>query len=668
MAKFTWLLMFFLILSTCSIFSEPVRGENPFTEALENAQIAYKRGELAASTLLLKYALEKDPTATRVYIDLANIYLEMGDFNEAREVLQKGLEEADQVDRIKGELVRLEVVSERGFFDPDELEAAEIRDFFFYRGLHYQQEGQWEKSIEDLKKAIEYDRHLIAAYYFLGLAYIELEEWENAESILEAGIRRDTSFTGINFLLGHLAFRREDYHSAYNYYLRTPANLRDSTVRERISLIQSLLPEPPDKPDYERRKEPVDFQKVEPVIDENIPLLRVALLTQGLQVSFQAGAPFSISDMDGQELHRGQEKTTYIMEYAQGVFYLTNLEGEELFSTREKHRLDIEDQHTTLHIFDVEYGEGYFWAGREDRQYRGAFIFEPRDASRFYLINEVNVEEYLYSVIPSEMPASWPMEALKAQTVAARSYTLNRYYRNPSANYHLVASVLNAAYNGTYWEHERSTEAVDATRGLIATYRGLAIDAVYSSNSGGFTEDGSLVWGGDVSYLKGQAIFPDHYELDLLPSGLSDWVKERPPSFSRAENFGSATSYRWTRVLLPQEPPVASRVGPITNIIPQERGNSGFVKTVLVQGEQGEEIISGDRIRGQLGGLKSNVFMVEPLFNDQGKPEFFLIWGGGWGHGVGLDQTASAQMAADGIDHADIIKLFYQGVDLEQRY
>ncbi len=668
MAKFNLALIVFLVFSGITLLSEPTLGEDAFTEAINNAQIAYKRGELAACTLLLDYALKKDPSATRVYIDLANVFREKGNITEARSVLEAGLEKAEDTDRIKAELVRLEVISERGGIPPGEIETVEFRDFLFYRGLHYHQEQQWEKSISDLEKALEFDPNLIAAYYFLGLAHYEMENWEAAERILESGLRRDTSFTGINLLLGHLAFRRDDYHSAYNYYLRTPANLRSALVRERIGFIQDLLPEPPDKPDFERREEPVHFERVEPVVDENIPVLRVALLTQGLQVSFQAGADFSISNMEGEELFRGEEKTTYIVDYNGGRFSLSNLEGEELFFTGEKHRLDLHDSHTTLHIFDVEYGEGYFWAGREDRKYRGAFIFEPRDENSFYFINEVNVEEYLYSVIPSEMPASWPMEALKAQTIAARSYTLNRYYRNTGARFHLVASVMNAAYNGTYWEHERTTRAVDETRGLIATYRGLAIDAVYSSNSGGFTEDGKLVWGGDVPYLQGQAIFPDHYELDLLPSGLSEWLRERPPSYSRAENFGSATSYRWTRVLLPQEPPVASRVGPITEIIPLERGASGFVKTVLVRGKEGEEEISGDRIRSQLGGLKSNVFMVEPLLNEQGTPQFFLIWGGGWGHGVGLDQTASAQMAADGLNHSEIIKLFYQGVDLEQRY
>ena len=266
------------------------------------------------------------------------------------------------------------------------------------------------------------------------------------------------------------------------------------------------------------------------------------------------------------------------------------------------------------------------------------------------------------------MPASWPMEALKAQAIAARSYTMNRYYRNPDSTYHLVASVINAAYNGVNWENERSQEAVDSTRGIIATHGGRAIDAVYSANSGGYTEDSSLVWGGEVPYLQGQPVFPEYFELDLLPAGMAEWLRERPPSFSRAENYGSATSYRWTRVLLPEEPPVASRVGPISEIVPQERGKSGFVKSVLVRGKRGEEILSGDRIRSQLGGLKSNLFMVEPVFGDDNKPQYFLFWGGGWGHGVGLDQTAAAQMAADGFSHSEIIKTFYQGVDLEKRY
>ena len=109
----------------------------------------------------------------------------------------------------------------------------------------------------------------------------------------------------------------------------------------------------------------------------------------------------------------------------------------------------------------------------------------------------------MISVVPSEIYASWPEEALKAQAVAERSYTLNNLGRHSSDGYDLCSSVHCAAYNGIISEHQRTTEAVLETQGETAVYEGRIIEAVFSSNSGGYTERSDQIWSADLPYLRG---------------------------------------------------------------------------------------------------------------------------------------------------------------------
>ncbi len=286
----------------------------------------------------------------------------------------------------------------------------------------------------------------------------------------------------------------------------------------------------------------------------------------------------------------------------------------------------------------------------------------------FQFINEVNIEEYLLSTVPSEMPASWPLEALKAQAVAARSYTLLKLQNNRNAEYHVVESVLNAVYKGVSWENSRSSKAVMDTTGIVATYNNQIIDAVFSSNSGGHTEDASFVWGGDVPYLQAKNVGTLNRVFPQTPYYFDQWIRNWEPAYSFSERYGGASGYRWTRILLPTEPPVVSQVGRILEIEPQGRGTGGSINAVRILGENGEVVIKGDYIRGQLGDLKSNRFIIEPFYMGDAQPAFFMIWGGGWGHGVGLDQTAAAEMAYLGFPYDAILKHFYEGIALQKIY
>ena len=322
-------------------------------------------------------------------------------------------------------------------------------------------------------------------------------------------------------------------------------------------------------------------------------------------------------------------------------------------------------RHTTI-IFDLAYGHGQFNAGREDRAYRGAIELwlPPDDPAGFNVINVLPVEEYLYSVVPSEMPAFWPRAALEAQAVAARSYTLHPRTRFHNRGYALQSSVLSAYYRGVTGEHPATTAAVNATAGTLLFDGNRILDAVYSANSGGYTESSASVWGSVTALVGVSDLLLPPLDGQRSPAELYEWLREPPHSYSGAAPYAAPSAYRWQLVVPHQE--IARRleaagqgVGRVVAIHPMQRGLSGRVERVRVRGTTGETVVQRDFIRSRLGGLRSNLFVVAPRHDAQSAVTHFVFEGAGWGHGVGLCQTGAAGMAAAGFDAAAILAHYY---------
>lgn len=168
-------------------------------------------------------------------------------------------------------------------------------------------------------------------------------------------------------------------------------------------------------------------------------------------------------------------------------------------------------------------GEGFITlAERFNRSYRGGFELSAL-GGKMAVVNELPFEQYLYSVVAIEMYTSWPIEALKAQAVAARSYVLNKGYGFQIA--HVVDTTLSQAYQGVGVERPSTTEAVEATKGVVALHNGKVIEAIYSSSGGGMTADASEAWNNSVAYLQPVAS-PD----EISESGLKSWYQVSLPS------------------------------------------------------------------------------------------------------------------------------------------
>ena len=267
-------------------------------------------------------------------------------------------------------------------------------------------------------------------------------------------------------------------------------------------------------------------------------------------------------------------------------------------------------------------------------------------------IEEVNLDEYLYGVVSAEMPANYETEALKAQAVVARTYTIYQMRHNSNKhenadicdNYACCQAWISKEDRISKWNGEEAEsnwnkieEAVNSTTGKIVTYNGEPINAFFHSNSGGVTESSVNIWGGiDYPYLKSvETAGEDGYkqytsQVEISKQDLVNRLKEK---------------YQDCEIDYSQE-----------NCIQiLEYTSSGRVKTIKF----GNKEIAGTEARSILG-LKSTNF----TFSINGDIVTFSVTG--YGHGVGMSQTGADSMAKSGANYEEIIKHFYTNVEITE--
>lgn len=549
----------------------------------------------------------------------------------------------------------------------ESLSLASNREAYYYLGLSLREGGDYNGSHRSLQEALAIDPTFALAYYQLALLYDYLEMIEEAIEYYLLSLRYDSSMTEIHTLLGERYLELGDFHLAYQRFQRAVIVNPNSLNKARLQEMEDRFPNFAKKDDKEEqrndlgeiqwiRSKPAPFQ-------EGAPIVRVMLLEEVEALNIMMSGPFLIRDGQGGEvLGQGEGETIWEVRRAPHgyIFAQENKEIPFLSSIY----LEMKDERVSFLLFHVLYGHGQFWAGVENRQYRGDLELLIKERG-IMAINHLHVEEYLYSVVPSEMPSSWPMEALKAQAVAARSYTLRRL---GEGEYDLCSTVLSAVYRGLIAEHPRSREAVDATKGEVLLHNGTIIDAVYSSNAGGHTESSASIWGGERAYL--QPVSTDHSpkEPPLSPGELRAWLKEGPPSYSYYPPYSAPNLYRWVRSFQAKKLEEIYSIGRIYDITILSRGEGGSVLSLALKGEEGEVILKGSSIRPAFQNLRSSRFFVERIYDDLGHLKELLFYGGGFGHGVGMGQTEAAAMANEGRSYLEILSFFYQDTQREMLY
>lgn len=317
------------------------------------------------------------------------------------------------------------------------------------------------------------------------------------------------------------------------------------------------------------------------------------------------------------------------------------------------------------------------------------FLEISSDESGIYIVNEVNLEEYLKLVVPSEMPAGYGVEASKVQAVCARSYAYNQLLNNDYMEYgaHIDDSTWYQVYNNTN-EYESSNKAVDETCGQVMTVDGEVITAYYYSTSCGHGSN-IAIWGQpkeSCTYITAHTINPQNQYLDLT-------TNEAFYQFISSKNETDFDSgfplYRWKTYLsmkeineLYQE---KANVGTITSMDVIERLDGGSVNQVVITGKKGTYLIEGEMAARKFFGdakiewtnnrdktfsmksLPSGFFALNPVY-EKNVLKGYEILGGGYGHGLGMSQNGAYQMTKENYSYEEILKFFYQGIEITRIY
>ncbi len=269
-------------------------------------------------------------------------------------------------------------------------------------------------------------------------------------------------------------------------------------------------------------------------------------------------------------------------------------------------------------------------------RYRGVIEVKKRGEG-LLVINELDIEDYLKGVVPTEVSASWSIETLKAQAVASRTYALYQRKANIKKEYHLVSTVMDQAYNGRDVEDPRTSMAVSATEGIVLKYNGDLVLALFHSTSSGSTEDASNLWSIDLPYLKGVECLTDQ------ASPYYEW--KRNIGVLELESALKKGGYN---------------IGSVANVTPYLWSKSSRVMGLRIIHSGGELLLRGEDLRRLIGysRLPSTNFEI----NEIGKEISFS--GKGAGHGAGLCQWGSKEMAEMGFTYQEILRYYFPGTEM----
>jgi SpoIID/LytB domain protein len=324
-----------------------------------------------------------------------------------------------------------------------------------------------------------------------------------------------------------------------------------------------------------------------------------------------------------------------------------------------------------IRVEDVEFAKGFPWHGREPRTYAGRIALTVDRRGRLAAINQVEAEKLLAGLVPAEIYASAPPEALAAQAVTARGELLAKIGLRHLADPYLICSEQHCqVYKGTGAEDERTTAAVAATKGKML-YRGdRLVDAVYSASCGGHSENNEDVWGdAPDAVLRGKPDAPPGAASGpVTEATVRRFIEEPPMAYCRTTTMGNK-SFRWERRFTADEIAalVAKKqdVGRVLELKVAERGVSGRAKALEILGENGMLRVERELpIRQLLGSLKSALFVVDVEPGPDGKPAAFVVRGGGFGHGVGMCQSGAIGRAQTGATYDQILQHYYEGSEV----
>lgn len=377
---------------------------------------------------------------------------------------------------------------------------------------------------------------------------------------------------------------------------------------------------------------------------------------------------------------------------------------------------------STFKISGVTIGIRFHWERKEDQVFQGNLVLRAREDNSIAVINEIPLEDYLVSVISSEMSGQAPEEFLKAHAIMSRSWLLAALdQKNTSASAPVPASgtmpkgaedpgELVRWYNRE--DHDifdvcaddhcqryqgitkivsaRAHQAVKETKGTILSYGDRVCDARYYKACGGLTENYETAWEDTpIPYLVSVADSPGSFSPVTSEDEAARWIFSSPDAYCNTNDttllagilpgFDQETTafFRWKAEYTRRELEDIIRqksgidFGTLHEIVPLERGPSGRIRRLRITGSKRSVVVGKElEIRKWLSPshLYSSAFVVSVERAPDGLPERIVFDGAGWGHGVGLCQIGAAVMASKGFTAQQILEHYFSGAQIKKVY
>ncbi len=322
--------------------------------------------------------------------------------------------------------------------------------------------------------------------------------------------------------------------------------------------------------------------------------------------------------------------------------YVVEVDGGQKFMLLENSSYEVRPQGSGIAIAGQHLsspirllpGEGQEKVRLGKHLYQGDIYINLTEDRKLDIVEHLGLEEYLYGVLPVEMSPDWPMEALKAQAVASRTYALKHI--SPNRDYDVSNGTEKQAYNGTHNISPRIKEAVDSTKGLVLKYKGKLITAFFHACCGGHTASAKAAWGEDL-------------------------VK---PLYGVADPYCKPSShYRW-RLFVPAQDllkavqSLGSTALKIKSVKVGNTDRTGRALTIRVRSDSGSGSVPASDLRNVLGTFEFRSTYITSISAVKGGYEFA---GRGWGHGVGMCQDGAKYMALKGRPFKRILRQYYPG-------
>ena len=546
--------------------------------------------------------------------------------------------------------------------------------------------GLGEKKLAkyNLRLATHGKVHTALAHYLLGILYEEEKDYKSAVKHFKVASEYDHQFIEAKMHYAHALEKTKNYNESYRQYRMIYAlEKNNDTVRNALARLLPKLTRTEKELTATKQRDDHTLVKMMliPAGKKYPQEIKVGLgmgpsgkppARDNLQ--FSPSHDFTVTDDKGKEILRGNAKEFWTVVLEKGHSYLVSPTGKKTAFSKSITVSPVShtagEGHTIL-VKKLMSGAGMTWASMDDKEYRGKLqIVHNTRLNTLVPINILTVDEYLQGVISSEMPIKFPMDALRAQAVLARTYALKHLGKHKAYGFDLCDTQNCQVYGGVSAESERANAAVESTIGEILTYNGKPIESVFSANCGGITQSSKEAGWSETPYLHPVSDYKNFDFDNLQPYQFKNLLQYDNEAYSRYDKNVSMAAFRWVRVVEEKElREIIKRkkkdIGSIKAIIPLHRGKSGYVSRLLVQGTKGSITLNKENVirnNLSLGMLRSSYFMVEPNYENR-QLKYFVFYGGGWGHGVGFDQTGAAGRADAGQDYKTILHHYFPKAD-----